>query len=485
MAYSVNHEDICIESTDTLSWVQRFNPALNYDNLSINAFSYRDYRPTQLQFVLTSAVQTQTIKMKINYANRLTRTHVKYAVVCRYEPTTDEWRILKHTVNEETKAFEFESHVVGIFCIFVNHYWYSEITQRMADEYPNWTKIRNSAESTGQQFLNYFGMELETVHDYLEWISDQKYISTADMNALDWVYMYQLPDISLKDKIQLTRRIGSNNIEVPILESLKQFFYNDTNQGGVLDYEENKYYTTKSYGNLMLNITRDGNTLSHQVTPMDFHIWNTFDEFGLLLGVERLHLEKNVDYKERILDVFRYPSGTHDIGLTNGIARSLKLIQRKDKNGNQLIWQNDAKDLYLKNTTGKFIDARTLQVDDVTLTEEEFTIDEVGNILIFAKHIGKPHRISFIYGVDKYQLYDKANESLYKMMYQEDGQATSKLLTWVEYINTVAPIMWDRFNWDEGFWDTIDKDLTGLGYVPNMWDSNIEVWKDYVFESDR
>jgi hypothetical protein len=483
MAYTVNHEDIWIEGTETFGWMQKYDSSLNYDNLAINSPSYCDYRPTRLQFHVTSAVATQSIRMKIKYANRLTRTHLKYAVVCRYEPTTNEWRMVKHTVNTADRTLDFTSNVVGVFGVFINHYWYSEMTQRMADEYPNWAKVRNSKESTGQKFLNYFGMELETVQDYLEWISEQKYISTADMDALDWVYMYQLPDVNLTDTIKFSRLLSG--VEVPVLETIKEFFYNDTNQGGIIDYEDNKYYTVKSYGNLLLTLTRGDTTTTHNVTPMNYHIWNTFDEFGLLLGVERLHLEKNADYKERILDVFRYPSGTHDIGLTNGIARSLKLIQRKDKKGNQLIWSNDNKDLYLKNTTGKVIDTRTLQVDDKPLIEEEFTVDQVGNVRIFAKKEGKSHTVSFIYGVDKYQLYDKTNEALYRMMYEEDGQATSKLLTWVEYINTVAPIMWDRFNWDEGFWDTIDKDLTGLGYVPNIWDSNIDVWKDYVFESDR
>jgi len=70
-------------------------------------------------------------------------------------------------------------------------------------------------------------------------------------------------------------------------------------------------------------------------------------------------------------------------------------------------------------------------------------------------------------------------------MFHEDGQATDILKRWVNYINTVAPIMWGRFNWDEGYWDTISKDLTGLGYLPNIWDSSIEPWKNYTFNPKR
>lgn len=485
MDYIVNHEDISIESAYALGWSQKFDTTLNYEDLYINSEEYTDYQPTRLQFHLASATVTQPIKVKIPYANRLTRTHVKHAAICKYDPAKKQWIIVKHTLNAKDSTLEFESNTIGIYCVFINHYWYTSITQRMADEYPNWTKIRQSNKSVGQQFLNYFGIELETLHDYLEWIQEQKYIQTVDLTSLDWVYMYQLPEVRITDTVEVLRAISSGFQRIQVLDSIKDFFYNDQNNGGIIDYKESKFYTTKKYGNLILNITRDGVKTSHAIAPMDYHIWNSLDEFGILLGVARLYLEKNVDFKERILDVFRYPAGTHDIGLTNGIARDLNLIQRKDRFGKTLIWSDDKKDLLLRNTEKKVIDYRTIRIDDKPLKENQYTVDEVGNIRVYAFNTGEKHTISFICGIEKYQLYDKDEEALRKMMFQVDGQATPTLLTWVEYINTVAPIMWGRFNWDEGFWDTIDKQLTGLGYVPNIWDSDIEVWKDYVFDSDK
>lgn len=486
MAYTINHEDIWIESTELLSWKQSFNNALNYENLNINAFNYTDYRPTRLQFLLSSAITRQTINVKIKYANRLTKTHAKHAVVCHYDEPRAQWVMVKHTLNTKDKTLEFTSSVTGTFCVFVNHYWYSTMTQRMADEYPNWTKIRQQKGSTGQLFLNYFGIELETIQDYLEWIQEQKYIGTIDLHTHDWIKMYQLPKIEMTDEIKVYRVFsGGSTSPVIVLETIQEFFYNDQNQGGIFDYQEMRFYTARNYGDLQFDITRKGELLRYTVSPLDYHVWNALDEFGLLLGVTRLHLEKNSDYKERILDVFRYPSGTHDIGLTNGIARDLLMIERKDRFGKQLIWVDDMKDLLLKNITGKVIDIRTLRVDDLPIKEDEYEIDEIGNIRILAKKTGNKHAISFIYGIQKYQLYDKTNPSLHRMMFNPDGLATPTLMNWVEYINTVAPVMWDRFNWDEGFWDTIDKKLTGLGYIPNIWDSNIESWKEYVFESDR
>ncbi|MCY9186611.1 low copy number virion structural protein [Bacillus halotolerans] len=485
MAHIVEHEDIWIESSETLSWKQKFDDTLNYENLKINEGNYTDYKPSKLQFCFVSSIAQQNIKVRINCANRLSNIHGKNAAICRYEESEQQWVLIEHDWDADNKTLSFETDFIGIYGVFINHYWYTSLTQRMADEYPIWTKIRQTKNSAGQLFLNFFGIELETVQDYLEWIQDQKYIQTADLKTLDWIYMYQLPEIKTSDVISPTRFNGIEDIDVTVLESLKEFFYNERNEGGILDYKENKFYTVKNHGQLTFNISNEDSKVSIKVKPTNFHIWNAFDEFGLLVGVERLYLEKNGDYKERILDVFRYPSGTHDTGLTNGIARDLRMIQRKDKAEKYIKWKDDSKDLVLKNQSQKNIDVRTLRIDDKNLREDQFHVDSIGNIRVYALNQNKQHTVSFISDLEKFELFNKTNESLYKIMFQEDGQATFTLFKWVEYINTIAPIMWDRFKWDEGYWDAIDKSLTGLGYVPNIWDSNIEIWKEYKFDSDQ
>lgn len=57
------------------------------------------------------------------------------------------------------------------------------------------------------------------------------------------------------------------------------------------------------------------------------NIYNTFDDFGTLHGVDRLNSfnENNESYKERIKDVFIHPAGSNLIGLHNSIARNLDL----------------------------------------------------------------------------------------------------------------------------------------------------------------
>lgn len=480
--YIIQHEDIWIESTEPISWTQKYNKTLNYSNLTINQDTYNDFQPTYLQFYLDSEVPIQSITMKIKFANRLTKAQVKHCKACRYDEKRKEWDVVKHTIDQKEKTINLSVQSIGGYCIFVNHYWYSSFTQRLADEYPLWSKVRQDNESTGQQFLNFFGIELEEVQDYLDWIQEQKYIHTADIHTLDWIQLYKIPQIKPSDNVRLFKK--NNLIEVPILETLKEFFYNDKNQGAIIDYSEMKLYTVQKYGEIIIKTTHEQGDVEVVITPIDYHIWNVFDEFGLLLGVQRMHLERNADFKERILDVFRYPAGSHDIGLTNGIARELNFIQRKDCSNKKLIWKDDSKDFFLKNKSGKYIDSRTLRVDNQPLTDKQFYVDEHLNVKIYAMKTGRSHEISFIYGIKKYQLYDKNKEDVHKILFQSDGQATPTLLNWVEYINTVAPVMWNHFKWDEGYWDTIDKKLTGLGYVPNMWDSNIDIWKNYQLDSN-
>lgn len=73
------------------------------------------------------------------------------------------------------------------------------------------------------------------------------------------------------------------------------------------------YYRTKAY-------LETGQVYRHSV-------YNTFDDFGALHGVDRLTSldESNVNYRERIKDVFIHPANSNLVGLHNSIARNLNL----------------------------------------------------------------------------------------------------------------------------------------------------------------
>jgi hypothetical protein len=490
MTYKIEHDDIQIYSEYPVSWEQKSNVVAGDKPIigDQDHHYYRDYRPTRLQFELFSSQQNQTIDIHIPYNNRLTNIEAKYSVVCRYDSTSDDWKVVNFILDTENKKFIIHENRIGLYGVFVNYYWYSTYTQELANEFPHWTRIRKSKESLGQRFLNFFGIHFEEIEEYLNWIQEQKYIGTADIHMLDWIYVYDLMEVKQTDHIQVTHMNGAVNEPVEIFYTIREFFYNPSNRGGIIDYEKRRFYSKVKYEKLKFSVTRESQAFEFESTPMPFHVWNPLDDIGLLVGVQRLYLEKNKNLKERILDVFRYPSNTSDEGLTNGIARELDLIKREYTKNNEiipLIWKDDSKSFYIKNTTGLPIDHRSLRVDGKPLEPNQYVMDADYNVLIHPLNEGKEHQISFIYGIEKYEMHNQKDENFYRMLYQPNGQATSKLLSWVEYINTVAPVMWGKFRWDEGFWDTIDKNLTGLGYVPNMWDSDIEVWKNYTFDPKR
>lgn len=439
---------------------------------------YGDYWSTNLVYEITSSAANQSIEITIPYANVLSNIDAKYAVVCQWSPRLNKWVALPTTVDKDNKTISSQALQVGIFCVFINHYWYSEYTQSLADEFPDWAHIKRNKNSNGQRFLNFFGIELEEFKEHLEWIENQKYINRADTTVLDWIYLYEAIPLRSEQKVLVLEKTDSGYREVSILPTLRSFVFNDTYDGVMIDFEKGRFYSVYDYDELYYQID---NGPINQCNKRPFHLWNTFDEFGLLLGVKRLFLEKNVDFKERILDVFRYPANSSDEGLTNGIARELGMIDRQYTNSSgqiiKLEWINDYKSFVIKNSSGLYIDPNSVRVDGKRLDPTQFTIDHNNNVIIYPLEKNQKHQVSIIRGIEKFELHNKDDEKLYALMYQDDGQATSKLLNWVKYINTVAPVMWDHFRWDEGFWDTIDKDLTGLGYVPNTWDSNIDVWK--------
>jgi hypothetical protein len=79
--------------------------------------------------------------------------------------------------------------------------------------------------------------------------------------------------------------------------------------------------------------------------PEPWGVFNEFDKHGVLLGLSRLRLERNVEYKHRLLDVHVNRAGSDYMGLIYGITRSLglsisevmKVSPLLDSDGNPLL----------------------------------------------------------------------------------------------------------------------------------------------------
>lgn len=69
----------------------------------------------------------------------------------------------------------------------------------------------------------------------------------------------------------------------------------------------------------ILNIEASKSDQSYQA------VWNTFDEFGLLVDTNRIPQETNTGYRDRLLDAYTHRAGPRYKGLVNGVTRELGL----------------------------------------------------------------------------------------------------------------------------------------------------------------
>jgi hypothetical protein len=210
----------------------------------------------------------------------------------------------------------------------------NKFTENMQAMLPQWMKMAKDPNSVGAQFLNVFGLEFEDVRKYLDQTLNNQYIDTASIGQIDIIYKVPLAlpivlDMEELDSVSATK--DGTQYFFRLSESLRVFYAEDEYENkAILDRESGIVYL-KPMGSLM-----EGELL---LTPFDsveingaahyeyslHHVWNAFDEFGLLLGVERLYGERNESFKQRILDVFRKPGNATKGGLTNALSRELGL----------------------------------------------------------------------------------------------------------------------------------------------------------------
>lgn len=209
----------------------------------------------------------------------------------------------------------------------VNH-----ITQQMQSMLPQWMKMAKDPESRGAQFLNVFGMEFEDVEGYLDRLLNNQFIETADVGQIDITYKVPMAlpvVINIEEAGEVKVYTETEEYVVPVVPTLRHFYLKEPNRA-ILDKAEGYVYIRLS------NAILDEHGVLNPIQYIDVHgtrhyeyslhhVWNPFDEFGLLLGIERLFGERNFEFKERILDVFRKPGNSTREGLENAVSRELGL----------------------------------------------------------------------------------------------------------------------------------------------------------------
>lgn len=228
---------------------------------------------------------------------------------------------------EDKKIIGYINHF-SLYCLKPFDNEYSPKTEFEASTMPSWMKLQEK-DSVFQQFLNY---SLTREHDDLLNIKDkalkQKLIDLADTNQR-----------FISFKIHLKHFLNDEDQHPSSLELETKAFYKGKNINITFDMveffssKENLFYYDKEkeivhfqqpYEKDELKLITQ-NVFELKEPLIRHHIWNTFDEFALLMGLERLPEEENASLKRRILDVRKNLPGAHHKGLKNDIARQLGL----------------------------------------------------------------------------------------------------------------------------------------------------------------
>ena len=355
-------------------------------------------------------------------------------------------------------------------------------TNAILNALPYWFKIRKQSEdSIGARFLNISGLELDDARYVIEYAYRQCYIDTADIAQVDFCYKTIVP---MPLKVSDIDSVFANNTGLIKTTSIKQFFGID--QNGIqdknlhsfefyyIDEKRNIIYVRQKFNADAINdngkiklIFKDGSEYIRSLIPHP--VWNFFDELGALVSCPRLFEEPNVEYKKRIMDVFENKAGASKPGLINGIGR--ELATRRN-----LIWQNPSKDLELEDA---MIVLNSITINEAPVDQSKVFLTAAGTVLIKAYDSKEPLKVSYVYGLEMHQLYNHDDIKLYNELFTVEGKAKNKLRQYIEILNSESPIFWDHFHWNEHYWDQNESDVSGVGFIPNLYNGSIQGFKNY------
>ncbi|WP_422661726.1 hypothetical protein ACK8P5_25570 (plasmid) [Paenibacillus sp. EC2-1] len=366
---------------------------------------------------------------------------------------------------------------------------FSKITLELQRGLPSWFKMRKSPNTVGAKFLNVFGLQFEDIEYYLNHAFKNMYIDSVDLNQADIIYKATLPSSLTPDDRYSFNADGLRMDEVQTLNkflngisadhlSHKEVFYQNP---VFIDWVRKVVYVKEAYDTnpdylegrieLVLKDMMDKTTLRTWLPTQVHHVWNFFDEFGLLLDTPRLYGERNVEYKERLLDVFRHPANSTFQGLQNHLARELGLYK-------DVRWYDGGIDLVLANSN---IVVNSLSVDGKEWPRDKMWIDRSQRWVLKGDpaYEGQTRIVKFVSGLEMHTFHNRRDTAFQAELYSIDRVGTPMLQYYVDLITNQVPVMWDQFIWNESFWDIADKEMSGYGYIPSFHDARFLNWSKY------
>ena len=290
-------------------------------------------------------------------------------------------------------------------------------TKKILSRLPSWTKAfedsLDSATPDNQQPTTVAGSFINAlVNDFPENFDKQvnlfeldRFITTSDENQLSWIYV-------ISDIPASFISITGDNIPLARVESITEL-YNS------LETDYTYYYNAidREIFTLKLHKTIIVDTVVKQ--PIPILKWNWFDEFGARVGLERLYLENNSNFKKRILDVYINKPGTTKSQVQKTLRRELD------------IW----------GAYGATPDSNYLGA-----TPEIIEISDIESSTPYFEFSGKP---------------------------------TEEFRKFVRDLNEKYPVNWGYVKWDKGFWDYAGQDQNAIGRIPAVYDDSTPLGKYY------
>lgn len=286
----------------------------------------------------------------------------------------------------------------------------SSTTKKILSRFPSWMKLFEDSidnatpelqlpETTAGKFINALVVDNpENFEKQVNLYQLDRAITTADVNQTDWIYVcFDVPaSISkvLGDGVVLSRVDSIVDLYDSLVDDYC-YYYSAVDRQIILK----KLFATLTADNLVYE----------QVPTLK---WNWFDEYGARVGLKRLYLETNANFKNRILDVYKNPPGTTSEAVKKTLRRELDL------------WT----------AFGTTPDSNYLGA-----TPEILEIQDIEN--------STPY-------------------------FGFDGNSTDQFRKFVKDLNEKYPVNLGYVKWGEGFWDYAGEDQSGVGRVTASYDGS-------------
>lgn len=199
----------------------------------------------------------------------------------------------------------------------------SDHARNVLSKFPSWTKMYSDSleratpetatpiSEAGKIVSAIFNDTIDDIDTLIDSLNFDLYISSVDTREIAWLYVCTPVDPGFI-------KVTGDGIELGRVNS-----YEDLIKSNIVDYSfyydflSRSLYTLRPFTDLYVDQVK-----TDQIVTQNF---NSFDEFGLRVGLTRLYLESNTNFRKRILDVYSNPPAVNAIGLKQTLRRELDI----------------------------------------------------------------------------------------------------------------------------------------------------------------